>query len=86
VCPRPEHHRTTGYQAAKRAVAARHHPDRGGDPETFIAAMAALEHRYGAEPPATPNIHVVGRSGPGLWLHTLVRTLTRRRRTRYIDL
>lgn len=36
--------------AARRAVARRLHPDLGGDPQEYVAAMAALDRRYPREP------------------------------------
>ncbi|MDQ2851379.1 MAG: hypothetical protein M3Y49_11715 [Actinomycetota bacterium] len=35
-----------GYVAAQRAVARRLHPDLGGDPQQYVAAMAALDGEY----------------------------------------
>ena len=35
------------WVAARRATVAALHPDRGGDPETFIAALAALDSAHG---------------------------------------
>jgi hypothetical protein len=35
------------WAAARRAVARAHHPDVGGDPGAFIAALTAIDAAYG---------------------------------------
>ncbi|MDT5146314.1 MAG: hypothetical protein QOC58_959 [Mycobacterium sp.] len=49
------------WAAARRATAAALHPDRGGDPEVFIAAFAALDTTHGRLAPggARPTSVVV---------------------------
>jgi len=34
------------WAAARRRVAMQHHPDRGGDPDAFVRAMAAVDNRF----------------------------------------
>lgn len=53
---------------ARRAVARRLHPDLGGDPQEYAAAMARLEDRFG-QPRARPmdgsiEVHVMTRRRP----------------------
>ena len=38
------------WSAARRVAARSLHPDRGGDPDAFIAALAALDNAYGYLP------------------------------------
>lgn len=38
------------YVAARRAVARRLHPDLGGDPQEYLAAMATLDRQYPGAP------------------------------------
>ena len=58
-------HRT--QEAKRRAWALAHHPDRGGDPETFMAGLAALDE---GRPPEPDDVPVVYRRRRGLagWL------------------
>ena len=51
----------------RRAFALAHHPDRGGDPETFIAGLAALRS---GRPPEAGDVPVVYRRRRGIagWL------------------
>ena len=51
----------------RRAWALAHHPDRGGDPETFIAGLAAID---AGRPPRPDDVPVVYRRRRGLagWL------------------
>lgn len=74
------------YAAAQRSVARRLHPDLGGDPQEYLAAMAALdrayaqsvgtdrEHSGAAEGRASGLVHVVHRAR----VRSLLRTRTRR--------
>ncbi|MBO1755021.1 hypothetical protein [Allobranchiibius sp. CTAmp26] len=39
--------RTPDHAAARRAVARRLHPDLGGDPQEYLAAMALIDHQFG---------------------------------------
>jgi hypothetical protein len=39
--PEADHHLSPAQR--RRAWALAHHPDRGGDPETFVAGLAALD-------------------------------------------
>lgn len=41
--------RTADWRAARRAVARRLHPDVGGDPAAYLAAMAAVDRRFGPD-------------------------------------
>lgn len=41
----------------RRAFALAHHPDRGGDPSTFIAGLAALRQGRPAEPDGVPVVY-----------------------------
>ena len=43
----PPSRRDRQWVTARRTVAAALHPDRGGDPEVFIAALAALDTAHG---------------------------------------
>ncbi|GAA5142911.1 hypothetical protein GCM10023340_07180 [Nocardioides marinquilinus] len=43
--------------AERRRVARQHHPDLGGDPEAFVAAMAALERPTRGSGAATAGPH-----------------------------
>lgn len=66
------------YASAQRAVARRLHPDLGGDPQQYVAAMAELERPYpmapGKKPHGTPGrVHVVARHR----VRTAVRVNTR---------
>lgn len=54
------------YAAAQRAVARRLHPDLGGDPQQYVAAMARLDRQYptaqDVEPHGAPGgVNVVNR-------------------------
>ena len=51
----------------RRAWLLAHHPDRGGDPEAFLAGLAALEQ---GRPPEPDDVPVVYRRRRGLagWL------------------
>lgn len=64
---------------ALRRIARTHHPDLGGDPEAYLAAVAALEGRLGAR--HGPRVHVVPAS---LWVR-LLRRLRRRLRAARIE-
>ncbi len=49
----PEPGMSPEHRAAYRAFVRDHHPDRGGDPEFFVAGLARL--RAGRAMPATPD-------------------------------
>lgn len=87
--------RTAGPTRAEiRAVARRLHPDLGGDPEAYLAALAELEERHAARTPAgssattsagrktcdVPADHPRGRARTGVRLRA--RRLVRRARGR----
>lgn len=64
--------RRAQWEAERRRVARRHHPDLGGDTASYLAALAEVDRRFGA-------------MDPGVELHTdlwtrVRRDLTRRRR------
>ncbi len=40
-----------------RAFSPAHHPDRGGDPDTFIAGLAALRSGRPADADAVPTVY-----------------------------
>ncbi len=73
----------TGEARQRRAWIAAHHPDRGGDPALFAAALTAeawrtpVEHTDRQQPEAP--ITAYRRGGPAARLRRLTR-LTRRRR------
>ena len=58
---------TSDAQRRFRAFALAHHPDRGGDPEIFLAALAA---RREGRPPAAEDVPTVYRRRRGIagWL------------------
>lgn len=64
---------------ALRRIARTHHPDVGGDPETYLAQVAALDGRAGAR--GGPRVHVV--RGP-VWVR-LLRRLRRRLRAARLE-
>jgi hypothetical protein len=43
----PRQRRDRQWAAARRAAARAHHPDLGGDPGAFIAALTAIDAAYG---------------------------------------
>ena len=67
------------HRRALRRIARTHHPDLGGDPEAYLAAVAALEGRVGAR--HGPRVHVV--PAP-VWVR-LLRRLRRRLRAARIE-
>lgn len=42
----PHQRRDRQWAAARRAAARAHHPDLGGDPDAFIAALTAIDAAY----------------------------------------
>ncbi|HEV8116136.1 MAG TPA: hypothetical protein VGP53_07865 [Acidimicrobiales bacterium] len=57
---------TTDERRRLRAFALAHHPDRGGDPATFVAGLAAL--RQGRSNPAEAPLVYRRRRGVAGWL------------------
>nr|WP_067864448.1 hypothetical protein [Nocardia shimofusensis] len=83
--------------AARRAAAQLLHPDRGGDPAEFVAALAAIDRAFPDDSSArqageTRTVVVVRRAAAGTWRQRVhrfrVRTgrTVRVRRRRYIAL
>jgi hypothetical protein len=74
---------------ALRAVARRHHPDVGGDPEAYVRAVEAVERRFrhGLDPsrPVVEPVHVVPSARWRLVLRRVLRHLRRWRRRRQDD-
>lgn len=60
---RAAEYRAAQYKAARRAVARELHPDRGGDPDRYMAALAEVERRF-AGVRATPTSRTVVGSPP----------------------
>jgi hypothetical protein len=50
--------RDRGWVAARRATVRALHPDRGGDSDAFIAALAALDSMYGHLPGVGQSVPV----------------------------
>ncbi|GGC52429.1 hypothetical protein IEU95_10635 [Hoyosella rhizosphaerae] len=44
------------YKAARRAAAREHHPDVGGDPETYIRVLAEIDRLYRSDSPRYENV------------------------------
>lgn len=61
------------WQRARRAVARRYHPDLGGDLDTYLRKVRAVDHAYG---------HQVRTRGPGVVV-TSAGALARLRRARH---
>ena len=66
--------------AARRAVARRHHPDVGGDPEVYVAALAAVERRFAESPSAIEQSRWTRLS------RNIIRSVPKLRRKRYFDI
>ena len=48
------------WAAARRAAARAHHPDVGGDPDAFVAALTAIDAAYGhVREPGDPRVAVI---------------------------
>ncbi|OAK54828.1 MULTISPECIES: hypothetical protein [Rhodococcus] len=81
-----EQRRAAALKAARREIARTHHPDRGGDPDTYIRLLAELDRRQISRP-ATSAAAVQGMSRRALrrraWRRTIdaVRRKVRRRLT-----
>jgi len=69
--------------AARRAAARRLHPDRGGDPAEFVAALESIDRAFPAESPvrATATVVTVRRTAAGGWKVRIHRVRDRARRT-----
>ena len=85
MLPRPAARHDDRYRARRRALAARYHPDHGGDTESFIAAMTDLDRRHSAGGADEQTPLIMRRPRAHRWLVVTLRTLSRRR-TRYIEL
>ncbi|MCW4353695.1 hypothetical protein ONR57_10345 [Hoyosella sp. YIM 151337] len=77
------------YKAARRAVARKHHPDLGGDPEAYLQALEELAQQYQlrAGSHSTSESAVVARIG--VWrqgARALKRAIRRRARRRWIEI
>ena len=48
---------TVDERRRRRAFALAHHPDRGGDPETFITGIDALGKGSSADPDDAPSVY-----------------------------
>jgi hypothetical protein len=76
------------WRRARRAVARRHHPDRGGDSATYLAELAEVDRRFGVgladAPPPCPSVRGprVPRRSPRRRLARTVRRVTRGVRAR----
>lgn len=53
----PDDRRGGAEARRRRAWALAHHPDRGGDPATFMAGLAALDQGRPADPDDVPAIY-----------------------------
>jgi hypothetical protein len=62
--------------AARRAAARVLHPDRGGDPAAFVAALTAIDAAYG--PQGRQSISVIVRHPRLRWFITTMRRVIRR--------
>lgn len=62
--------RRAAWQGARRAAARRHHPDLGGDTDTYLAALAEVDRRFAAAPTTSPS---------GRWVR-IRRAMNRQRR------
>lgn len=72
--------RSAEHTAARRAVAKRHHPDVGGDPDVYAAELAAVDRKFGAAPIFVRQSSWKRRS------RLIFRPISRRRSTRYFDI
>ncbi|MDJ0393668.1 hypothetical protein QMK17_10035 [Rhodococcus sp. G-MC3] len=74
--------RDAEHTAARRAVARKHHPDVGGDPDVYAAELVAVERRYSNQPPtAYRRESVVKRRA-----RAVIRAVTARRKKNYFDI
>lgn len=74
---------TPQERSAYRAFVREHHPDRGGDPDTFVAGMAALREPADRPRAHDPPVEVVPDVPfPVRVAIALLRTVRRHRRTR----
>ena len=68
--------RRAAWQAARRAAARRHHPDLGGDTDSYLAALAEVDRQFDPAPvSAVP-------SSPGRWVQVRRAVNRQRRRSR----
>ncbi|SNT40940.1 hypothetical protein [Rhodococcoides kyotonense] len=77
---------TAALRAARREVARTHHPDLGGDPDTYIRLLAELECRH-ISTPGTATVHGASRRTlrHAAWRRT-IDAVRRRIQRRYIEL
>lgn len=73
--------RSSEHTAARRAVARRHHPDVGGDPDVYFAELAAVERRFA--PAATTGVE---QSRLSRVTRRVLRPLPKLRRKRYFEI
>nr|WP_296773947.1 hypothetical protein [Rhodococcus sp. (in: high G+C Gram-positive bacteria)] len=79
--------RSAEHTAARRAVARKHHPDLGGDPEVYAAELAAVERRYNRLTEAqAPTTAFRRESAAKRRARAMFRAITRTRNTRYFDI
>jgi len=50
--------RTAEHTRARRAVALRLHPDRGGDQDEFVEALRRVDEAYAVRPPDGVPVHI----------------------------
>lgn len=76
--PLPDPRWTAEERAAYRAFVREHHPDRGGDPEVFVAGLA----RFRGPPDPAPAEVVPALPLPTRVVVALIRTVRHQRRRR----
>lgn len=87
------------WKAERRRVFREHHPDMGGDTDSLIAALAAVDAKYGfssaagqqKSEPGKPVVHVFSTAGPidvvrQAVLHAVDFIVSKARRRTYFDI
>ncbi|WP_040794072.1 hypothetical protein [Nocardia higoensis] len=78
----PQWERYAGRTSARRAAARQLHPDRGGDPAEFVAALASIDRAFPGESPArAATVVTVRHTTAGTWKVRMRRVRDRARRT-----
>jgi hypothetical protein len=76
--------RSAAHRAARRDVVRRLHPDRGGDPEEFRAALQRVDEQFAAPPATRPTpapaasaaptgVHITAAAALGRAVHRVLR-------------